>query len=93
MQIRFDGKTAIVTGGAGGIGLSIASELAASGASVIILDINVNGEHHAVDRPFDGGGITMYRSVDLTDLKATTEATLDVVARTAGLDKIGRAHV
>ena len=97
MQLRFDGKTAIVTGGAGGIGLSIASELAASGASVIILDINVNGEHHAVDRPFDGGGITMYRAVDLTDLKATTEATLDVVARTAGLDIVvncaGRASV
>ena len=97
MQLRFDGKTAIVTGGAGGIGLCIASELAASGASVVILDINVNGEHADGIGPPNGGGITMYRAVDLTDLKATTEATLDAVARTAGLDIVvncaGRASV
>ncbi|MFW6163739.1 MAG: SDR family NAD(P)-dependent oxidoreductase [Planctomycetota bacterium] len=41
MDIRFDGKTAIVTGSAGGIGKCIARTLAESGANVAICDIDV----------------------------------------------------
>ena len=36
MQLRFDGKTAIVTGGASGIGFGVACALAASGAAVVL---------------------------------------------------------
>ena len=39
MDIRFDGKTALVTGGASGIGAAIAKELAESGATVIVQDL------------------------------------------------------
>ena len=41
MDIRFDGKTAIVTGSAGGIGRCIARTLAESGANVTICDIDL----------------------------------------------------
>jgi len=37
---RFDGKVAIVTGGASGIGLATVERLAQDGANVSILDIN-----------------------------------------------------
>ncbi|MGR3321450.1 MAG: SDR family NAD(P)-dependent oxidoreductase [Pseudooceanicola sp.] len=40
MELRFDGKTAIVTGAASGIGAAIAKELAESGATVVISDID-----------------------------------------------------
>ena len=40
MDIRLDGKVAIVTGGAGGIGLGCAEMLAASGAKVALIDCN-----------------------------------------------------
>jgi len=39
MDIRFDGKTIIVTGAASGIGHAIATRLAESGATVVISDI------------------------------------------------------
>lgn len=45
LERDFDGRTALVTGGAGGIGLAIARQLAASGARVALLDL----ERQALD--------------------------------------------
>ncbi len=39
-MFRVDGKTALVTGGAGGIGLACAKALAAAGADLILSDID-----------------------------------------------------
>jgi NAD(P)-dependent dehydrogenase (short-subunit alcohol dehydrogenase family) len=47
MVLDFTGRTAVVTGGANGIGLACARELAASGARVVVFDL----EHPPADLP------------------------------------------
>ena len=49
MDIRFDAKTAIVTGAASGIGLAIAQQLAASGARIVLADLEHDKTKAAAD--------------------------------------------
>ncbi len=56
MDIRFDNKTAIVTGATGGIGSAIADELSTSGAAVIVVDLKLeDAERKAAELRERGG--------------------------------------
>ncbi len=82
MDIRFDGKTAIVTGAASGIGLATARMLAESGATVIVADLNTE-KAEAVAAELGHGALGYY--VDVTSAEAV-EALIDfVVTKTGGL--------
>ena len=61
-QIDLRGRRAVITGGAQGIGLAVARRFAASGASVVIWDINGDAARAAAD---ELGGVA--RQVELTD--------------------------
>jgi NAD(P)-dependent dehydrogenase (short-subunit alcohol dehydrogenase family) len=50
MHISFEGKTAVVTGGANGIGFAIARQLAESGARVVIMDLPKENPSAAASR-------------------------------------------
>lgn len=85
MLIDFSGKTALITGGANGIGLATAKLLAASGARVVVLDLEAENPQK-VAAEFGATGIV----IDVRDL-ASVEAAFDqvpvpdVVAINAGI--------
>ena len=53
---RLQGKTAIVTGGARGIGLATAQKLVDEGVSVVIVDLNADQVEQAVEELIEGEG-------------------------------------
>lgn len=77
---RLDGKVAIVTGGAQGIGRAIADGLAAEGARIVIADLK--GAEQAAARYPGGVGLT----VDVASESDTARMAEETVARCGGID-------
>ena len=65
--MELDGKSAIVTGAASGLGREIALTLAAAGASVTIADVNLAGAEAVARRIADGGGAARAAAVNVAD--------------------------
>ena len=87
MNIKFNGKTAVVTGAAHGIGRAIVHGLASSGAHVWACDILPGVLQETVDtaRPQNGGSV--HSSVtDVTDVAAVSALVKKASARTGRVD-------
>lgn len=89
-----EGRVAVVTGGARGIGYSLASALARQGASVALLDLLPEVEESARRLADETGAMTAAATVDVTDstsvetgFAAVREAlgTADVLVTAAGI--------
>jgi NAD(P)-dependent dehydrogenase (short-subunit alcohol dehydrogenase family) len=83
---RFEGKTAIVTGGAQGIGGATARRLAADGAKVLIVDINLDAAQLNVDRIRKAGGTALAMQGDVALEKICRAMVARVVADWGRLD-------
>ncbi|MFE5476201.1 3-oxoacyl-ACP reductase FabG [Nocardia sp. NPDC056541] len=74
-------RTAIVTGGASGIGGAISARLAADGASVAIFDLNGDAAKNAAAAIENAGGRAIGLPVDVTDRAAIDAGVAEVRAR------------
>ncbi|MEU3411733.1 3-hydroxybutyrate dehydrogenase [Streptomyces sp. NPDC006658] len=93
LALDLGGRTALVTGAAGGIGRACALRLAAAGAEVRAVDRDAEGLDELVreaERTGDLAGAVVPRVVDLTDLDAAERAAAgtDVLVNNAGLQLV-----
>jgi len=77
---RFAGQSAIVTGGAAGIGLAIATRLAAEGAKVSLWDLNAD----ALATAKEASGAADVQALDIADPQAVAQAMAGSVAALGG---------
>jgi NAD(P)-dependent dehydrogenase (short-subunit alcohol dehydrogenase family) len=84
----FDGATAIVTGGASGIGRALAEELAKRGCEVLLADLQSELAEEAISEINASGGKAKAVKIDVTDYSAMEQLAQETVARTGRLDFI-----
>jgi NAD(P)-dependent dehydrogenase (short-subunit alcohol dehydrogenase family) len=92
--MRFENKTMIVTGGAGGIGLAIGCRFASEGANVVLVDINLEQLKLASEKLKKFTNRFLLSQCDVSDeeqIKKTVEnvlndfGTFDILVNNAGL--------
>ncbi len=95
--IFLDGRTAIVTGAARGIGRAVALKLAARGARVAVWDVHVQNADDAVAELQRTGADARAYAVDVAEKRAVDEAaarvlrefgSIDILVNNAGWDRI-----
>lgn len=88
VDFHFDGRTAIVTGAARGIGAACAERLVRDGAAVALWDIDTDALADVAQRLTARGGDVSVQRCDVADKRqvdAALAATLDVFGRIDGL--------
>jgi len=83
---RLDGKIAIITGAASGIGKATARRVAAEGARTVVADLNSDGAKQVADAIVTAGGEASAVRADLGDADSVRAMVAAAVAAYGGLD-------
>lgn len=86
MTNRFDGKVAIVTGAARGIGAAYAHALAAEGAAVVVADLNTDDGPTVAKEIESHGGQALFVETDVSSPDSATAMVDATVDRFDGVD-------
>lgn len=84
--MRFEDKSVIVTGAAGGIGSAIAARFAAEGARVTLTDVNANGAEAAAAAIRATGGRARAFAADIATAEGCRAVIADVMAQESRID-------
>jgi len=96
-DFSLEGKTAIITGGASGIGKAIALKFAHKGANVCVLEINIDAAKDTIDKIIASGGKGTAYSCNVTNQKEVISVisgisennSIDILVNNAGIAHIG----
>jgi NAD(P)-dependent dehydrogenase (short-subunit alcohol dehydrogenase family) len=83
---RFEGRVALVTGGASGIGKATAKRIAEEGGSVVIADVQDAAGAAVAEEIERSGGTASYVHLDVTDEEGWAAAVASTVEAYGGLD-------
>jgi NAD(P)-dependent dehydrogenase (short-subunit alcohol dehydrogenase family) len=95
--LTFEGKVALITGGASGLGLEVARQMAADGARLVLVDWDAGALESAVAKVARAGGDVRSLQGDVSDPVTATAAIelvrsafgrLDVLFNNAGIDPL-----
>jgi meso-butanediol dehydrogenase / (S,S)-butanediol dehydrogenase / diacetyl reductase len=84
--MRFSGKVAIVTGGAGGVGRALVRTLTREGAAVMVADVSADGCRSLVEEIEATGGTIDFVAGDLRDRTYCERVVAGTVHRFGGID-------
>jgi len=98
-MFSLDNKTAIVTGGASGIGLAITQAFAKAGATVHILELNEQLAQQVVESIKADGGNAQAHTVDVSDQaqvidvigQIAADKPINILVNNAGVAHVGKA--
>jgi NAD(P)-dependent dehydrogenase (short-subunit alcohol dehydrogenase family) len=100
MELGFNGKVAIVTGGGSGIGAAVCRQLAHEGASVVVADLDADSAHRVAAEIRSQGGKARDFAVDVSCAEAVEKLVnfavrecggLNLAVNNAGLDGVRKA--